>query len=347
MQQEKLLSVHDLHVHFTTREGTVRALNGVDMELYRGETLGLVGESGCGKSMTARAIMQMVPFPGKIVKGEVHLYRREESGVRDINITALHPDSPEILDIRGSDIAMIFQEPMTSLSPIHTIGDQIGEAVRLHQDVTKEEARERAIEMLYLVGIPDAKTRVDSYPFEMSGGMRQRAMIAMALSCNPSILIADEPTTALDVTIQAQILELIQRLQQQLNMTVLMITHNLGVVAAMSHRVAVMYLGKIVELASTDDIFHNPKHPYTQALLKSVPRVGEKTGERLYAIKGSIPDPFVQVPGCSFHPRCPQFVKGVCDRQVPRPVQVSEGHQVSCLLYSTGTDSTAEGVAGR
>ena len=345
MQQEKLLSVHDLHVHFTTREGTVRALNGVDMELYRGETLGLVGESGCGKSMTARAIMQMVPFPGKIVKGEVHLYRREESGVRDINITALHPDSPEILDIRGPDIAMIFQEPMTSLSPIHTIGDQIGEAVRLHQDVTKEEARERAIEMLDLVGIPDAKTRVDSYPFEMSGGMRQRAMIAMALSCNPSILIADEPTTALDVTIQAQILELIQRLQQQLNMTVLMITHNLGVVAAMSHRVAVMYLGKIVELASTDDIFHN-QSIHIPRPCSSRFRVGEKTGERLYAIKGSIPDPL-----CRCRMFLPSSLPTVCEGCLrstgSRPVQVSEGHQVSCLLYSTGTDSTAEGVAGR
>lgn len=353
MQQDKLLTIQDLHVHFQTREGTVRALNGVDMTLYRGETLGLVGESGCGKSMTARAILRMVPYPGRIVKGDIHLYRKTDSDVEDIDLTALHEDGEEIRHIRGRDISMIFQEPMTSLSPVHTIGNQIIEAIRLHQGLNAQEARARAVEMLDLVGIPDANARVDAYPFELSGGMRQRAMIAMALSCNPSLLIADEPTTALDVTIQAQILELIVRLQEQFQMTVLMITHNLGVVAAMAHRVAVMYLGRIVEQASVDDIFHDPKHPYTQALLKSVPKVGEKTGQRLWAIEGNVPDPFVQIPGCPFHPRCHQFMPGVCDRQVPQPTTVGPDHMVSCLLYSQNVESAAstptaaEGEAGR
>ena len=344
MQRDLLLSIRDLHVHFRTREGLVRVLNGVNLDIHEGETLGLVGESGCGKSMTARSILRMVPPPGKIIAGEVHLYLRTETGVKDINLTSLPEDGPEIRRIRGKHISMIFQEPMTSFSPVHTIGDQIIEALRLHQDMSLQEAKERTIEMLSLVGIPDAAGRIDSYPFELSGGMRQRAMIAMALSCRPTLLIADEPTTALDVTIQAQILELLARLQEQLQMSILMITHNLGIVASMAHRVAVMYLGRIVEEAPVDEVFYNPKHPYTRALLKSVPKVGQKTGERLWAIAGSVPDPFVQVPGCTFHPRCPDMKPGLCDKVVPDNVAVGVDHIVNCWLYSDGSAAeTGEG----
>lgn len=336
-QDDILLEVEDLHVHFTTREGTVWALRGVDLTLRRGETLGLVGESGCGKSMTARAILNMVPKPGVISKGKVTFYRAGENGgttATPIEVTKLHPQSREVRQIRGGDIAMIFQEPMTSLSPVHTVGRQIMEAVKLHQGLSKKAAKERAVEMLDLVGIPDAKNRVDTYPFELSGGMRQRAMIAMALSCNPSLLIADEPTTALDVTIQAQILELLQRLQEHFNMTILMITHNLGVVAALAHRVAVMYFGQVVEEGTAVQIFDEPKHPYTQGLLMSVPKVGEKSGKRLWAIKGSVPDPSSAFQGCAFHPRCHEFMPGICDVRTPDFITLANRQKSRCWLHS-------------
>jgi peptide/nickel transport system ATP-binding protein len=252
-----------------------------------------------------------------------------------VDLTELDPRGREIRDIRGQDVAMIFQEPMTSLSPVHTVGSQIMEAIRLHQRATKEEARLRAIEMLGLVGIPCPELRVDAYSFELSGGMRQRAMIAIALSCNPSLLIADEPTTALDVTIQAQILELMQQLQQELNMSILMITHNLGVIAALSHRVAVMYLGRVVEQAPKEAIFSNPQHPYTQGLLHSVPRIGETKGKRLWAIQGVVPHPYARVSGCAFHPRCPQFMPGVCDQDLPPTVEIAPEHTVACYLYNS------------
>ncbi len=344
MEQDILIKIRDLHVHFQTREGTVRALTGVDLDISRGETLGLVGESGCGKSMTARSILNMVPFPGRIIEGRIELYQKSNGAVKTIDITSLGEESQAIRQIRGKDVAMIFQEPMTSLSPVHTIGNQIIEAIRLHTQVSEQEALRRAVEMLDLVGIPDARSRVSTYPFELSGGMRQRAMIAMSLSCNPSLLIADEPTTALDVTIQAQILELLVRMQEQLHMTILMITHNLGVVASMAHRVAVMYLGKVVEEATVDEIFHNPMHPYTRALLQSIPKVGEKTSERLWAIVGNIPDPFLVVPGCPFHPRCPSYMQGKCEKEIPTLQEIKPDHKVSCLLYKDEKSSARTGA---
>jgi len=338
---ERLLEIVDLHVHFETQEGTVRALRGVDLVIRRGETVGLVGESGCGKSMTARAILNMVPRPGRIVKGVVRLFRGGDhrAGAQVVEITKLDPFGPEMRAIRGKEIAMVFQEPMASFSPVHTVGNQIVEAIVIHQGLSKPQARERAAELLDLVGIPNPRQRLDSYPFELSGGMRQRAMIAMALSCDPDLLIADEPTTALDVTIQAQILELLQRLQEQLGMAILLITHNLGVVAAMAHRMAVMYLGKVVEEGESVDIFDSPAHPYTRALLRSMPRAGERSGtgrgkrRRLWAIAGSVPGSHTHVSGCSFHPRCPEAIPGLCDQQDPEPLAVGRSQWVRCLLY--------------
>jgi oligopeptide/dipeptide ABC transporter, ATP-binding protein, C-terminal domain len=345
LAQETLLEIRDLHVHFETREGTVRALRGVDLVIKRGETLGLVGESGCGKSMTARAILNMVPRPGRIVSGSIRFFRQGNLGpdTAPVEITKLDPYGPEMRAIRGKEIAMIFQEPMASLSPVHTVGNQIMEAIMIHQGLSKSAARERAAEMLDLVGIPNPRQRLDAYPFELSGGMRQRAMIAMALSCDPDLLIADEPTTALDVTIQAQILELLQRLQEQMGMAILMITHNLGVVAAVAHRVAVMYLGKVVEVGETIDIFDTPAHPYTRALLRSVPRAGEKR-RRLWAIEGSVPGPHTQVPGCAFHPRCPEAIPGVCDQREPEVLRFGQSQWVRCVLHEKGaSDKAASG----
>ena len=262
--KEPLIEVQDVKVYFYLDEGTVRAVEGVSFDIARGKTLGVVGESGCGKSVTSQAIMQIVPPPGKIVEGQVFYYRYNADGSSEkIEITKLDPRGPEIRSIRGNEIAKIFQEPMTSLSPVHTIGNQIMEAITLHQGVDKDAARERAIEMLDHVGLPQPEQRIDYYPHQLSGGMRQRAMIAMALSCNPSLLIADEPTTALDVTTEAQILELMKGLQSEFGMAIMFITHNLGVIAEMADDVVVMYLGKEVELAPVDEMFYNPYHPYT------------------------------------------------------------------------------------
>ncbi len=263
-----------------------------------------------------------------------------------INLAEMPPDGPEMRDIRGSEITMVFQEPMVSFSPVHTIGDQIIEGITLHQHVSSSEARDRAIEMLRLVGIPNPETRIDEYAFRLSGGMRQRAMIAMALSCGPRLLIADEPTTALDVTTQAQILRLMSELQEQLGMAVMLITHNLGVVAQMADEVIVMYLGKVVEQADTKTLFSDPKHPYTQELLRSIPRLSRtKQTERLTAIQGSVPPPFVRPSGCSFHPRCPKAMAGVCDVVEPQRVDVGPTHSVSCLLFSDTPEPEAEGAA--
>jgi peptide/nickel transport system ATP-binding protein len=328
MSQELLLKIRDLKVQFSTREGTVNALNGVDLDIYRGETLGVVGESGCGKSMTARSILGLIPKAGKIVGGNIELYLEDAS----ISLTGERAKE-NVRKIRGKAVAMIFQEPMTSFSPIHTIGNQIGEAIQLHQGLDKNAARERVIELLSLVGIPDAKRRVDAYPFELSGGMRQRAMIAMALSCNPALLIADEPTTALDVTIQAQILELLRELQERLGMSIMLITHNIGVVAAISHRISVMYLGKVIEEGSVEDVLSRPKHPYTVDLLKSMPKLGHRQRERLWSIKGTLPDPYTKVVGCAFHPRCSSYMPGVCDVAAPAFAPVSPGHKVACFIY--------------
>ncbi|MEJ5200246.1 MAG: ABC transporter ATP-binding protein, partial [Anaerolineae bacterium] len=298
-----------------------------------------VGESGCGKSVTARSILRIVPRPGRIVDGKITFYRKlGENGsgqIEEIELTRLNPTGPEMRSIRGAEIALVPQEPMASLSPVHTIGNQIMEAIMLHQRVSKDEARAKAIEMLDLAGFPQPKQRIDSYPHQLSGGLRQRAVIAMALSCHPSLLIADEPTTALDVTTEAQILRLMRSLQHELGMAIMFITHNLGVVAQMTEDVVVMYMGRVVEEAPVDDIFHNPKHPYTQALLRSIPRLGQRTHERrmLESIRGTVPDPYSIPKGCAFHPRCTKRIPGVCDKLTPPYVEVEPGHKVRCVLY--------------
>lgn len=336
-QQPVLLEVHNLRTYFFLDEGTVRAVDGADFNVYRGQTLGIVGESGCGKSVTARSVLRIVARPGRITEGQILYHRflqRDGHEVDEVvDITALDDHGPEIRSIRGAEIAMVFQEPMTSLSPVHTVGSQIMEAILLHQEVTKQEAKELAIEMLDRVGMPQPRRTVDRYPHELSGGMRQRAMIAMALSCQPALLIADEPTTALDVTTEAQILSLMRTLQQELGMAIMFITHNLGVIAQMTQHVVVMYLGKVVEEADVDAVFYNPKHPYTQALLRSIPRVGRKSRERLEVIKGSVPDPYNVPSGCPFYPRCSSFMPGKCDVLEPPYVEVEPGHTARCLLY--------------
>jgi len=336
-QQDILLDVRNLKTRFFLDEGTVHAVDGADFTIYRGQTLGVVGESGCGKSVTARSILRIVPRPGRIVEGEIFYHRRRRRNGGEVtevvDLVTLDERGPEIRSIRGAEISMVFQEPMTSLSPVHTVGSQIIEAILLHQDVSKEEARELAIEMLDRVGMPRPRRTVDRYPHELSGGMRQRGMIAMALSCQPSLLIADEPTTALDVTTEAQILQLMRGLQRELGMAIMFITHNLGVIAQMTRHVIVMYLGKVVEEADVDDIFYNPKHPYTEALLRSIPRVGRKSRERLESIKGVVPDPYNIPKGCAYHPRCNYFMAGKCDVIEPPYVEIEPGHKARCLLY--------------
>jgi oligopeptide/dipeptide ABC transporter ATP-binding protein len=332
---EPLVEVRDVRVYFFLDEGTVHAVEGVTFDIGRGKTLGVVGESGCGKSVTSQAIMRIVPSPGEIVSGEIFYHRYKPDGsVEKVELTKLDPRGSEIRSIRGNEIAKIFQEPMTSLSPVHTIGNQIMEAIILHQKVGKEEAREKAIEMLSLVGLPQPQQRIDYYAHQLSGGMRQRAMIAMALSCNPSLLIADEPTTALDVTTEAQILELMKGLQEEFGMAIMFITHNLGVIAEMCDDVVVMYLGKEVELATVDETFYEPYHPYTRDLLRSIPRIGTKTGARLHVISGSVPDPYNIPQGCPYHPRCPDFMPGKCDvdREIPF-FEIKGNHWARCLLY--------------
>jgi peptide/nickel transport system ATP-binding protein len=326
---EVFLTVKDLKTHFFTDEGVVKAVNGVDLTVRRKETICIVGESGCGKSITARSLLKLIDAPGKIVGGQILLQRKDGSM---IDIAALSPAGKEIRSIRGNDISMIFQEPMTSLSPVHTIGDQLQEVLLVHMDITKKEADERVLEMLNKVGIPKPAERVKSYTFELSGGMRQRAMIAMALLCRSQLLIADEPTTALDVTTQATILQLIYNLQQEMGMAVLFITHDLGVVAEIADRVAVMYLGQVVEYGSEKDIFYNPKHPYLRALLHSIPKISGG-GERLDSIEGMVPHPFRRPSGCVFHPRCKMKIDGICDCEEPAIVVEGSGHGVKCHLY--------------
>jgi len=324
-----LINVKSLYTYFYTDEGIVRAVDGVDLKIRPGETLGVVGESGCGKSVTALSIMQLIPTPpGKIAHGRI-LYRNSEG--KSIDLVQLDPRGSRMRSIRGGEIAMIFQEPMTSLNPIYTVGNQIIEAIMTHRNITREEAKKHAIEMLDRVGIPAPKQRVDEYPHQLSGGMRQRAMIAMALSCRPNLLIADEPTTALDVTVQAQVLELMKKLQQEFGMAIMIITHNLGVIAETSDNVSVMYLGKIVEYASAHDLFHNPMHPYLKALLKSIPSLAGKE-QRLEVIRGMVPDPLSFPPGCRFAPRC-SYTRKICNQEDPPLVEIEKGHQVKCWLY--------------
>lgn len=358
---DPLIEIKDLRIEFNVREGIVKAVDGFNLTINRGETVGVIGESGCGKSVTARAILNMVPKPGKVTTGEILYYRptrggytNGSGGVTDVlDLTKLHPDGETIRQIRGGEIGMIFQEPMSSLTPVYSTGTLINEAVSLHRlspvkkigaqvadtiaahrKISKEEARIVAIEMLRKVGIPKPEQRVDSYPHQLSGGQRQRVMIAIALSCEPFMLIADEPTTALDVSIEAQILDIMRELQESSNMAILFITHNLGVVASMAHEIVVMYMGKAVERAKVEDLFYKPKHPYTQSLLKSIPKLGQKkSGERLASITGSVPDPFHLPTGCVFHPRCPSFMPGKCDKVVPTWTEVGNEHWANCLLY--------------
>jgi len=328
-----LLEVKDLKTQFFTNQGVVKAVDGASLRIRRGKTLGVVGESGCGKSVTARSILGIVERPGRVIEGEI-LYRRSLDGngatYEELDLAQLRPQGREFRAIRGSEISMIFQEPMSSLSPHYTIGNQIAENLLLHQEMTPEEAREQTIELLRQVGIARPQLRVDAYPFQLSGGMCQRAVIAMAIACRPSLLIADEPTTALDVTTQAQILDLIQSMQQELGMAVMLITHDLGVVAEVADDVAVMYLGRVAESADVDTIFHDPRHPYTRALLRSIPRAEGAIRERLNPIRGMVPDPFNRPSGCVFHPRCDAMEQGICDGQAPRMVEVAPDHWVSC-----------------
>lgn len=331
-----LLQVKDLKTYFFLHEGTVHAVDGVDFNMRRGSTLGVVGESGCGKSVTAFSILKLVNKPGRIVGGSILFDRSRNDAPEVIDLVALGDNSPQLRDVRGKDIAMIFQEPMNSLSPVHTIGEQIMEGIILHMGLSKREALDRAIELLRNVGIPKPEERVHAYTFQLSGGQRQRAMIATALACNPQLLIADEPTTALDVTIQAQILDLLRQMQAQYGMALMLITHDLGVVAEVCDEVVVMYLGEVVEQAPVDALFHDAKHPYTQALLKSVPRLGYGRAQRLNPIRGSIPDPFSRPAGCPFHDRCQQRMPGRCDVVHPKLTQLPDGRTVRCLLYEEG-----------
>lgn len=332
--EQPILSIKDLKTYFHQDEGIVRAVDGVSFDVYPGKTLGIVGESGCGKSVTARSILRIVDQGGRIEGGEIWLRRHNSNGhVDEIDLTKLQEEGQEIRSIRGGEIALIFQEPMTSFSAFHTVGNQIIEAIRLHNKVSHKEARERAIDLLRLVGIPRPERRIDEYSFQLSGGLRQRVMIAMALSSDPKVLIADEPTTALDVTTQAQILELLTKLQEEKGLSIILITHDMGVIAEMADDVVVMYLGRLVEQGPVDEIFHAPKHPYTRLLLKSIPSILAKPRTKLATLVGSIPHPYNRPIGCPFHPRCPEFMADKCDVQEPQPQAINERQVVSCFLY--------------
>ncbi|MBX3052816.1 MAG: ABC transporter ATP-binding protein [Caldilineaceae bacterium] len=333
--QNTILQVENLHTHFFTESGIIRALRGVDFSVERGKVLGIVGESGCGKSVTAQCIMNMLPSNGRVVEGKITYYRQDPAinQIEAIDINSLPPRGRAMRAIRGNEIAMIFQEPMTSLDPVYTTGSQLMEAITLHQNVTKQEGKEIAIDALAKVNLPEPARIFDAYPHQLSGGQRQRVMIAIALSCNPTLLIADEPTTALDVTTQAQILDLMRALQEETHMSIIFITHDLGVVAEMCDDVAVMYLGKAVERTDVDTTFHNPQHPYTRALLRSIPRLDAENQYRLDVIKGRVPDPSVVPSGCPFHPRCPEMVPGLCEVYTPEVISIGDNHQVRCLLH--------------
>lgn len=333
-----LLEIKNLKVNFRTDEGLVRAVRGVDLTIPHNKVVGVVGESGCGKSVTALAILNVLAKNAEIASGEILYYKDGQA----IDLARLDPDGKEIRGIRGKEISMIFQEPMTSFSPVHTIGNQIMESILLHSEVSKDEARQRAIEMLARVGIPEPANRVDEYPYQLSGGMRQRAMIAMALSCQPNLLLADEPTTALDVTIQAQILELIREMQADFGMSVMIITHDIGVIAELADYVAVMYLGKVVENAGVEDIFYNPIHPYTKALLKSIPKIEKEKREKLITIEGTVPDAYNIPMGCAFYPRCLEYEQGNCEINDPELIEIEKGHKVACLHYNGGVSVDGE-----
>lgn len=325
-----LLQIRNLKTYFYTEDGVVRAVDGVDLDVYPGEVLGLVGESGCGKSVTSLSIMRLIAPPGRITEGEILL--------NGVNLLGL-PEN-EMIKVRGNRISMIFQQPQTALNPVFRVNDQIGEVLNIHQDFGKEAGRARAVELLKMVGIPDAERRAESYPHELSGGMAQRVMIAMALACVPEVLIADEPTTALDVTIQAQILDLIGEMREQMGTSVILITHDLGVIAEMAERVAVMYAGEIVEQADVNSLFEQPLHPYTQGLIGSIPVLGE-IKERLDVIPGSVPNLVNLPPGCRFAPRCAareKFGLKICTEVKPDLMEVKPGHSVRCWLYENSEE---------
>ena len=332
---QPLLSVRDLKTYFMMDEGVVKAVDGVTFDVNSGQVFGIVGESGCGKSVTMKALLRIVEPPGKIVAGEILLRRAKQNGADGEvdDLAQLDANGTQMRSIRGAEIALIPQEPMSSFSPVHTIGDQIIEAIMLHQPVDKREARQIALQMLKDVGIPMPEQRLDEYSWQLSGGLRQRAIIAMALSCNPRLLIADEPTTAVDVTTQAQVLRLLRNLQQQRNAAIIFITHDLGVIAQMASYVMVMYLGLVVEQGPVDDIFHAPKHPYTQALLRSIPTINMAPRVILPTISGSIPHPFNKPRGCPFHPRCEKIIAGKCDVRTPALLPVGDKQLASCFLY--------------
>jgi peptide/nickel transport system ATP-binding protein len=346
---DTLVEIKDLHTNFYLAEGVVHAVDGVDLTIKRSRTLGVVGESGCGKSITSLSLLQLVPPPGKVDSGEMLFYKSVQGNgsaamVDVVNIAALDPKGKEIRDIRGNHIAMVFQEPMTAMSPVRTIGQQIIESIILHQHVSRQAARAQAIDMLARVKMSRPEKVIDDYPFQLSGGMRQRAVIAMALSCRPSLLIADEPTTALDVTTEAQILDLMRVLQSDFGMAIMYITHNLGVVAEMAQDVVVMYMGKVVEETDVKTIFLNPLHPYTVGLLASIPQLNETIthpdrSRRLQTIKGMVPDPYTRLQGCPFAPRCPHFMPDLCDKVEPKYVEAEPGHFVRCHLYTEATAS--------
>ena len=337
---DRLLEVKDLTISFPTEAGVIRAVNEVSFEVPRRTTVGVVGESGCGKSVTARALLNIVQPPGRIDGGQV-LFHDDAAG-EPLDLLSMAPKGASIRHFRGKRIAMIFQDPMTCLSPVHTVGNQIAESIRIHdRGVSTRDARERAIALLTEVGIPNPAGHLDSYSFELSGGMRQRALMAVALAAEPELLIADEPTTAIDVTIQAKVLGLLKELQAQTGMAILFITHNLGVIAELADRVNVMYLGRIVESGSVYDLFDDPRHPYSQKLLQSIPSIAVEPGSELQTIEGSLPDPYLRLRGCRFAERCGEFMADVCDGAEPELVAVGSGHHARCYLY----DRPAAGAA--
>jgi len=332
------LELHDLKTYFFLDEGIVKAVDGVDLTLGDGETIGVIGESGCGKSVMGQSIMRLIVQPGEIVKGTALLHRKDGT---QMDIFALEPNSPALRSIRGNEIAMIFQEPMTAFSPVYTIGQQISEMVALHTKIEPSKIRDHVVGLLNRVGISNPSQRFDEYPHQLSGGMRQRAMIAMALSCSPKIILADEPTTALDVTIQAQILDLLKQLQREEGMSVIFVTHNMAVIAETVERVYVMYLGQVVESTTTQGLFANPLHPYTQKLLRSIPKPGQRV-DRLEVIKGTVPTPIDMPLQCGFASRCPSMMAGLCDKKMPALVEIEPGHFARCFLHSQETEPQDE-----
>ena len=330
MENKKLIEIENLKIHFNLNEGILEAVNDVTFSINEKETLGIIGESGCGKSVTAQSILRIIPQPGEIKSGKIKININD----KQIDLIKLDAKSKLMRSIRGRHVSMIFQEPMTSLSPVHTIGNQLEETILLHSKLTKKEAREFGIEVLQKVGISNSKERIHNFPHELSGGMRQRVMIGMALSCNPKLLIADEPTTALDVTVQAQILELLSDLKKSNNMSMLYISHDLGVISEISDKIAVMYLGRVVEITTTDKLFTNPLHPYTQLLIKSIPTLGKSKKNKLSTIEGNVPIPLNLKKECGFYSRCPQRIDGLCNNEIPVLSEKNKLHQVRCFLYN-------------